>query len=155
MTGQRMVIGWRERVDLPSWGVRRLLAKADTGARSSAVHAEEIQRLPDDRVGFWVVFSRVHPEHRVWVDAPIARTTQVRSSSGHQHERIFVRTPLRAGPIEREIEVGLVSRELMECRMLIGRIALGEDVLVDPSRKYLLTRPPRQGRSQEGRTRRA
>lgn len=138
------VIGWRERVDLPEWGVRRLLAKADTGARSSAVHAESIRHLSAGRVGFWVVYSRAHPEHRTWVEAQIERTTQVRSSNGQMHERVFVRTMLRVGPIEREVEVGLVSRELMECRMLIGRRALEPGVLVDPSRSYLLTRAPRR-----------
>lgn len=138
------VIGWRERVDLPAWGVTRLLAKADSGARSSAVHAENIAELPRERVAFEVVYSRAHPEHRQRVECDIARRVRVRSSSGHADERLVVRTELVIGPFRREVELTLVSRELMSCRMLIGRTAL-DGLLVDPSRTYLLTRSPHAG----------
>ena len=139
----RQIIGWRERVDLPAWGVKRLLAKADTGARSSAVHAENIKELGDDRVAFDVVYSRAHPEHRERVEAPIARRVLIRSSTGHADQRLIVRTTLKVGRVLLEnVEVGLVSRELMQCRLLIGRTAL-DGLLVDPSRMYLLTRAPK------------
>ncbi len=154
-TIEPIVFGWRERVDLPAWGVRRLLAKADTGARSSAVHAENIRHLPSGLVAFDVVYSRTHPDRFVRVEAPIVRETVVRSSTGHSTERIVVRTTLRAGPFEREVEMTLVSRELMSCRLLIGRTALTgvagvPGVLVDPERPYLLTpRKPKRKPSPE------
>ena len=140
------VVGWRERVDLPDWGVTRLLAKSDTGANSSAVHAENIEHLDDNHVAFDVVYSRKHPERRVRVKAPIARSAIIRSSNGESHERIIVETTLRLGPIRKTIEVTLVARELMQCRMLLGRTALTPEFLVDPERTYLLTRPPKQRR---------
>ncbi len=145
-----IIFGWRERVDLPAWGVRRLLAKADTGARSSAVHAENIQHRPNGLVAFDVIHSRTHPDRFVRVEAPIVRETVVRSSTGHTTERIVVSTTLRAGPFEREVEMTLVSRELMSCRLLIGRTAMAPipdaaPVLVDPARSYLLT-PKKQTR---------
>jgi hypothetical protein len=141
--GEQLISGWRERVDLPDWGVARLLAKADTGAYSSAVHAENIVHQDDDTVAFDVVYRRNHPERRVRVEAPIARSAIVRSSNGETHERIFVNTTLKIGPIVKTIEVTLVARELMQCRMLIGRSALCPELTVDPSNKYLLTRAPR------------
>lgn len=148
-----LITGWRERVNLPDWNVRRLLAKADTGARSSAVHAEDITELPGDRVAFDVVYSRAHPEHRERVTCPIARRATVRSSTGHADTRLIVRTTLVIGRIRREIELSLVSRELMACRMLLGRTAL-EGLLVDPTRTYLLTKPPKpQHRSRKEPTR--
>jgi len=140
------VVGWRERVDLPDWGVSRLLAKADSGANSSAVHAENIEHVGDDRVAFDVVYSRKHPEHRERIECPIARSATIRSSNGEVAERITVETTLRLGPIRKTIEVTLVSRELMQCRMLIGRSALEPEFLVDPGRTYLLTHPPRKKR---------
>ncbi len=39
-----LVIGWREYIDLPEWGVTRMRAKIDTGARTSAIHVEDIDR---------------------------------------------------------------------------------------------------------------
>ncbi|MFG0307069.1 MAG: ATP-dependent zinc protease [Phycisphaerales bacterium JB040] len=141
------VAGWRERVDLPDWGVARLLAKADTGARSSAVHAENIEHVGTQRVAFDVVYSRKHPEHRERVVCPIARSATIRSSNGELDERIIVETTLRLGPVRKTIEVTLVSRELMQCRMLIGRSALEPEFLVDPGRTYLLSHPPKRARS--------
>jgi len=53
------LIGWNEYVELPEWGIRRLRAKVDTGARSSALHVEQIELLPRNRVRFmWASRSR-------------------------------------------------------------------------------------------------
>jgi hypothetical protein len=40
------------------------------------------------------------------------------------------------------IEVSLVSRHKMKCRMLIGRAALAGSFLVDPEHDRLLTKRP-------------
>src|SRR6188474_2231761 len=64
-----VLIGWTEYVDLPDWGVRRLLAKVDTGARSSALHVENIRELPRGLVAFDVVLHRERRDRRVHVRA--------------------------------------------------------------------------------------
>ena len=74
------------------------------------------------------------------VEAKIRRRGLVKPSSGDGQTRIFVVTTLRIGPVEREVEVSLVDREKMIFRMLIGRSALGRGVLVDPNRRYVVTR---------------
>ena len=45
---------------------------------------------------------------------------------------------MRIGPFQRKIEISLVRREHMICRMLLGRLAL-EDLLVDVERMYVLS----------------
>jgi len=133
-----------ERVDIPSWGIRRLRAKLDTGARSSALHVEHIEELEGARVRFEVVTSRARPEGRVVVEAPIVRRAKVKSSSGAVSHRLFVRVPVQLGEHCREVEVSLVGRSTMLFRMLLGRSALTPGLLVDPGARYVLSGGPRR-----------
>lgn len=139
----RIVVGWRERVDLPEWGVSGLVAKVDTGARTSAIHIDEVEPTRDGHIGFWVVLSRKHADRRVRVEAEVVRVTNVRSSSGHRQPRYIVKTVLNLGGFERVVELSLVPRPHMLCRMLIGRSALAGKYLVDPALKHLTKEPAR------------
>jgi hypothetical protein len=136
----RTAIGWVEHVDLPEWRVFGLRAKSDTGARSSSLH---VYRLRDDgphHVRFDVVIDAEHGHHRHRhaVRAKVVRRARVRSSNGQYEERIFVRTLLRVGSVERQIEISLADRREMTHRMLLGRTSL-KGLLVDPTRKHLLS----------------
>jgi len=133
-----VVIGWSELVDLPEWGVRRLRAKADTGARTSALHVENVEELPRGRVAFDIILDRRRRHRRIRVETRIRRRARVRSSTGHYTTRIFVSTWLRLGPVQREIEISLVDREGMLFRMLLGRSALAGAFVVDVARRRVL-----------------
>jgi hypothetical protein len=145
-TAEPLIIGVTEYVDIPQWRILSLRAKIDTGARSSALHVENIRELGAGRVRFDVRLSRSETGRRVTVEARIARRGQVRPSNGELEARIFVAVKVRLGPIEREIELSLVDRGRMIHRMLIGRRALAHDFLVDPGRRYVLKKP-RAGRA--------
>lgn len=121
-------------------------AKVDTGARSSALHVENIQELGENRVRFDVRLHRKHTDRRVTVEAPILRRGRVRPSSGHSQMRIFVAARVKLGPVEQDIELSLVDREKMIFRMLIGRSALESHFIVDVSKRYLVSKPPRARR---------
>jgi hypothetical protein len=137
---ERTVIGWREWVSLPDWGVERLRAKIDTGARTSALHVENLEVLEDGQVSFDVVLDRSESPRTVRVvSADHVRTAHVRPSSGVRQRRRVVETRLKIGPVERTIEVSLVDRGEMLCRMLVGRTALGSDFVVRPDQRYLLS----------------
>ena len=136
-----LVIGVTEYVDIPAWRIARLRAKIDTGARTSALHVENIRELGAGRVRFDVRLSRRESDRRVTVETRIARRGQVRPSSGELEARIFVAVRVRIGPVEREIELSLVDRGRMIFRMLIGRRALAHAFLIDPSRRYVLQKP--------------
>jgi len=141
-----IVIGWRERVALPDWGIKSVRAKIDTGARTSAVHVDHIEDLPDGRIRFEVV-TRETPERRsVWIESEVVRESSVKPSSGVAQTRPVVRTTMRIGDVEREIEVGLVPRQGMLCRMLVGRTALAGVFCVDPSHKHLIPSTKRPGK---------
>ena len=138
MDQPRLLIGWNEYVDIPDWGIRRLRAKVDTGARSSALHVENIVELPHRHVRFDVVLHRAKRDRRVHVTAPIARFGRVRSSTGRYEMRIFVEASVMLGPVERRIEVSLVDRGKMIFRMLLGRTALAGHFVIDPGRRHIL-----------------
>jgi hypothetical protein len=143
----KTVIGWREPVSFPQWGIRRLKTKVDTGARTSALHVSDVELLENGQVRFRAVVrvrrlgGRV-VLRRVPIETPVARTTVVRSSTGRLQHRFVVRAHARIGSLEREIEVTLVCRRRMLCRLLLGRTAL-EGFLVDPGRRRVLTPAPR------------
>jgi len=126
---QLTTIGWREWASLPEWGLE-VRAKADTGARSSAIDCSNIEELPGNLVRFTLRLSR-KTNRDLTLEAPIAMRKHVRSSTGHGHDRLFVETTLRIGGREKNILVSLTCRKRMIHRMLLGREALSGDFLVD------------------------
>jgi hypothetical protein len=134
------LIGWREIVAFPEWNVDGIEAKIDTGARTSAVHVEDVVKLGGGRVRFHLVTSRRSPFKHVPVTAELVRLSRVRSSSGQVQERYVVATTVRIGSVRRRIELSLVRRDKMLCRMLLGRKAL-RGFVIDPQRKYLYGAP--------------
>lgn len=137
MNSEPVLIGWTEFIDLPDWGVKRLRAKVDTGAKTSALHVENIEELPRGFVRFDVVLHRHKRDRRIHVKAKVSRRARVRSSSGHMAERLFVKTRFALGSVEKDIEVSLVDRERMIYRMLLGREALQGPFLIDVDRRMV------------------
>jgi hypothetical protein len=131
-------IGVAEYVDFPDWGVQALSARVDTGARTSALHVENVKLLAGSRVSFDVRLRRDDQEARVRVETKVSRRAPVRSSSGQTESRIFVKAHVRLGGREQQIEVGLVDRRHMLYRMLLGRSALAGHFLVDVTKRYAL-----------------
>lgn len=132
------IIGVAEFVDFPDWGVKSLRARIDTGARTSALHVENVRLLAGSRVRFDVRLRRDDPSARVTVETKVSRKAPVRSSTGEAAARLFVKAHVRLGGREHLIEVGLVDRRHMLYRMLLGRSALERRFLVDVSRRYAL-----------------
>ena len=142
----RRVIGWREWVGLPDLGVSAIKAKVDTGARSSALHADDVQTFTRRRVE--MVRFVVHPYQRdtettVYAEAALKDRRWVRSSVGHRTWRPVVQTPLKLGEDWWTIELTLVNRDEMGFRMLLGREALRKRLVVDPARSFVVGKRPR------------
>ncbi len=137
-----LTIGWKEYVALPDLGVRRLKAKIDTGARTSALDVAccELRSAPGAglEAELSLALDHRHPEQLVTISVPVVRVVMVRNSGGVCEERPVVETTLRLGPVTKRILVTVTSRPSMRFRMLLGRKALEGDFVVDVSRKYLL-----------------
>ncbi|MEL6894714.1 MAG: RimK/LysX family protein [Planctomycetota bacterium] len=140
------VLGWREWASLPELRIRRIKAKVDTGARTSSLHASEIQffQSPDDGVSmvrFLAHPSQKDPTKTLLLECPLADRRSVRSSSGKASIRPVIRTTLLLGDQAQIIDLTLYERPKMEFRMLIGREAMQKRFVVDPNQSYVRGRP--------------
>jgi hypothetical protein len=141
----RLIVGWREWVALPELGIAAIKPKIDTGARSSSLHAFNVESF--DRGGeTWVRFD-VHPLQRndksvVQAEARVLEFRHIRSSSGHQTLRPVIRTELALGERRWSVELTLAARDEMGFRMLLGREAMRGRFVVDPARSFLIGKKP-------------
>lgn len=139
------LLGWREWVVLPELGsaersLPALKAKVDTGARTSSLHATDLE--PFERDGReWVRFL-VHPRqrsriHSVRVEARLVERRSVRPSTGAAELRPVIRTRALVAGVRFNLELTLTDRAQMGFRMLLGREALRRRFLVDPGGSFL------------------
>ena len=132
----RLLLGRREWIALPEFGVGPLNAKTDSGARTSSLHAEEIQLTPDGSRVFFV--TRDHYGRRVTCEAPLTKSTRVKSSTGVSRRRHVIETEaMLAGGFTWRIRVTLANRSDMRSPMLLGRQALAGYFLIDPQGNHL------------------
>jgi hypothetical protein len=134
------LIGRKEYVAFPDWNLRRLRAKIDTGAYSSALDADgyDIVESPAGPVArIRLVLSRRQKQRVRIVEAPVLRFTRVTCSSGVCEQRPVVAARIRLGPVEKTIRLTLTNRATLRHRMLLGREALNGTFLVDVSQRYV------------------
>jgi hypothetical protein len=135
-------IGWREWVSLPELGISSIKAKVDTGARSSSLHAYDVQTY--ERDGRSRVRFKVHPIQRntattIEADLELLDTRLVRNpgGGGREEHRPVILTDIEIGGERWPIELTLTRRDAMGFRMLLGRQAVRGRFLVDPGRSFL------------------
>lgn len=141
MTNKKVVIGWREWIDLQELGLPHIKAKVDTGAKTSCLHAFKLKpfkRDGADWIRFWVHPHQHDLETEVVCEAPVHDRRVVTDSGGHRSERYVIRSTMTAGDVERPIEITLTNRDTMKFRMLLGREALAKTFVVDIDRSFNL-----------------
>lgn len=134
------IVGWREYVAFPDFGIDHVKAKIDTGARSSTLHASDVRRFQEDgveRVSFRTRVRRRAGAPGVLCTAAVLDERPVRSSNGSVEVRTFIRVDVRMMEVVFPVELTLTDRDDMRFRVLIGREALRGRFLVDPGRSFL------------------
>ena len=134
------IVGWRERVSLPKLGVTSVKVKIDTGARSSALHAFDIEYFKKGDIDY--VRFNVHPSQRsedkiVPAEAKLLDVRSVRNSGGQSESRPVIETTVTLNEHSWPIELTLTNRDVMGFRMLLGRQALRQKFLVDSGSSYV------------------
>lgn len=132
----KLLIGRDEWCQLPDLRISAIKAKIDTGAKTSALHAFNIKRIKKNQKRY-VKFD-IHPlqgdNHTlVTCRAPIVDERHIMSSSGHIEHRYVIQTTVAIGNQQWPIEVTLSNRDPLRYRMLLGREALNNRVLIDPT----------------------
>lgn len=140
MTTAPLLFGWEEWLALPDLDVPAILAKVDTGARTSALHAAEITPF-DGPDGPMVRFAlRPVPGHEEIVlrcTAPLIDRRGVTSSNGESEQRFVIRTRIAVAGQSWPIEVTLTDRGAMASRMLLGRQALLDHITILPTARRM------------------
>jgi hypothetical protein len=134
-----LVAGWREWVSLPGLGIDAIKAKMDTGARTSCLHAFEVEKFKKGKES-WVRFL-MHPHQHdtdtvVQCEAQVLDYRKVTDSGGHTELRYVVRTVVDFAGHSWPAEVTLTNRDNMKFRMLVGRTAMSDKMVINPSLSY-------------------
>jgi len=139
--GKPLIIGWKEYVDFPLWGIRRVKVKIDTGARTSALGVLSYNLLPEGPglvVEMRFAPYRKDPARDTMIRAPVLRMVVVSNSGGMREQRPLIETEVRMGPVTKRILLTITNRAGMLFPAILGRKALEHDFLVDVGRKYVL-----------------
>lgn len=135
------IIGWKEWVSLDCLGLPAIKGKIDTGAKTSALHAFNIESFYIEDVEY-VKFD-LHPlqKNKQFSRSCIARVIDQRmvsDSGGKKEKRFVIKSDLSIGDAKIRIELTLTNRDSMAFRMLLGREAIKQaKMIVDVSKSFL------------------
>lgn len=138
---EKVIIGCEEWCALPKLQTPAIKVRVDSGAKTSALHAEKI--TPFEKNGEkWVRFMMFPLQSDAKIntecEAKIIDERIIKSSTGNREKRFVIATILSLNGEEWEIEVTLTNRDSMGYRMLLGREAMAGRVVVDPNEHFLL-----------------
>ena len=141
----KFMIGNCEWCAFPELGIPAIKARVDSGAKTSCLHAFDIELFERDGAS-WVRFE-VHPlqkNQRVSFarEAKVVDRRKVKSSSGEVEKRYVITSRLEIGESGWPVELTLTNRDSMGYRMLLGREAMRGRVIIDPDETYLLGKVP-------------
>ncbi len=133
------IFGWREHITVQ--GIEgKLIAKMDTGALTSSIHAEEKELFERDGkkwVRFIVTDPTVPKPVRTRIEAPLVRIARIKEPAGESVAREVVRLSFQIGERKLRGEFTLNNRHNMLAPVLIGRNTIKDLGWVDPSRTHL------------------
>ncbi|WP_372742490.1 ATP-dependent zinc protease, partial [Neptunomonas sp.] len=111
-------------------------------ATTSSLHVDNIEEFVKEKKR-WVRFD-IHPDiHNVkkivTTTAPLQAKKVVKSSSADKEKRVVINTTIKIGQDSWPIQLTLTDRSTMTYLMLLGREAMKDRILVDPSHDFLVS----------------
>lgn len=135
----KLIVGWKETIDLPELGMYHIHAKVDTGAGSSVLHCESY-RIEKIEGKDWIICQIItdfNTQEQRTFKFPVYREKIVKSSFGHQEKRYFVVTKVKLYNQLFDIKISFRNRSAMRYPMLLGKSFLFKKFIVDVSRSNL------------------
>jgi hypothetical protein len=133
--------GWLQSIRLEPYRVR-VTAKLDTGAKSNAIHATDVERF--ERAGVERVRFSLYKDHtgqdgaKLTYDVPIAGDVRIKRSAGKPpEERITVRLSFCINGEVMDAEFSLDNRSNFNYPVLLGREFLQEHFVVNSAKKFV------------------
>ncbi len=140
---EKIIIGRQEYVSFPEFGVSGVVAKIDTGAYNGCVHANVIGEVTRDGVEFlqFTLLDATHAElkDKVFETSRFIRK-KVRHANGIVTSRYVITTNLVLGNKNVSVQIGLSHRGSMRNPVLIGRVILKNNFIVDVAETFLLSK---------------
>lgn len=129
-------MGWLESVFFRPWNIR-MTAKLDTGANTSSLHAERIERFTRNG-DKWVRFTLGKGDEKKFaVERPVIRLASIKQHGKGSSQREVVRMVLCKNGKDYETEFTLVDRSNFSYPVLLGRSFLKDTALVDAGSTFL------------------
>ena len=134
------MIGSEEWCAFDKLKIPAIRARVDSGARTSSIQAMDIKLIKkndEDWVRFVVYPLKGDTMLKVICRAKIVGKRSIKGSFGISEERLIIKSPITIGEDTFDIELSLANRNTMEFKMLLGREAMVNRYLINPSGKNL------------------
>jgi hypothetical protein len=130
----KKLIGRREKITFPEWGLKNVTGKIDTGAYTSSIHCEYVEEKEED--GKKVLYFKVLEPLDKKYNSKILRSEnysqkKVKNSFGQAEVRYKVTTKVIMFGVEFDAEFTLTDRSKMRNPILLGRKILIGRFIVD------------------------
>lgn len=134
----KIIVGHKEKIAFPDMKRANIVARIDSGARSSSAHCDKIwiEKLRGKSV---LCCHFLKHSHKV-VRFEKFKRLKVKSSNGMLQARYAVELTIQLGDVIKSTDVTLTNRSTMNYSVLLGRKFLKDDFLIDVSRSYLYTK---------------
>ncbi|MEX2569202.1 MAG: RimK/LysX family protein [Cyclobacteriaceae bacterium] len=131
---EKRIIGRKEKIDLPEWGILQIPGKVDTGAYNCAIHCSYSEEVLDKgkKVLEFIVLDPKNPFYKGQkIKTDQYRMKRVRNSFGQMEKRFLVKTRINLSGEEFDAGFTLSNRSTMKNPVLLGRKILKGRFLVD------------------------
>ena len=137
---ERLVIGRKDRANLPLFKLQNVPVKIDTGAYTSSIHCDRIEKVTiDGKEMLEVIFFDLKKEVAPTFYFDNFSEKRVRSSTGEMESRFVIQGDIELFGRVFKTPFSLSKRMRMRYPVLLGRKLLNKKFVVDPAKTNLST----------------